>query len=66
MTDKKGHECEFPMILSFPVLVTKSQGHSFDDAVIYLLKGVFRHSHLIVVLKGNRNHWNVKVVRDMH
>jgi len=66
MTDKKSHECEFLVILSFPVFVNQSQGQSFDHLGIYLLNAVFGCSHLIVALTGRRNHWNVKTVRDMH
>jgi hypothetical protein len=54
MTNKKGHKCEFFVILSFPVLVIKSQVQSFDHAGICLLKAVFGYSHLIVVLTGRK------------
>ena len=49
----------------FRHLRVKSQVQAFDHADIYLHKAVFGYSHLIVVLKGRRNHWNVKTVRDM-
>jgi hypothetical protein len=66
MTNKKGHKCQFSVILSFPVLVIKSQVQSFDHAGIYQLKAVFGYWHLIVVLTGRRIHWNVKFARDIH
>ena len=41
VTNKKGHECQIPVVLSFPVLASESQVQSFDRAGIYLLRGVF-------------------------
>jgi hypothetical protein len=66
MMDKKSHECEFIVILSFPLLVSQSQGQSLDHVGIYVLKAVFGCSHIIVALTGRRNLWNVKTVRYMN